>query len=590
MHDDLQQCRRHVFKGPALLHARRRRGEDSQEDSRLEYGEPKVSPPDTSGVAETRASGKVSEKDAVQLAADNNDAIRGPCQDLESEARVSYSSFVEEAIDASAPHISFDSSADKLRHPRSDSVLYVPGPRDRDLEIIRYGDDDNGQHRLQTLGPLRESRSIDRAAALASSLFVIGSEPTHSSISRELTRRRRASDDMPYLSTGASIGRNSRFYNLTRQDRNELGGIEYRSLKLLLKVVVAYYFGVHLIGAIGLVGWILHADSKYAAHLDEFAQDKIWWAFYTSQTAICNLGFTLTPDSMVFFQDSPWVMFWLSLLTFAGNTLYPVFLRSILWTMSKITPRGSSIQEPLQFLLTHPRRCYALLFPGGTTWALFGIIIGLNFLGTLILLVLDLHNPEFTHLTPAQRVAAAFFQSAAARHTGAASFTLSNLSPGAQFTLLVMMYISAFPIAMSIRSSNIYEEKSLGYYAQDPTYNEDRGASYLFQHMQKQLGFDLWYIFLGLFCLSVSEATKLADPNQPAFSFFAIFFEVVSAYGGVGLTLGYPDITSALSTKFTTFGKVVMCAMMLRGRHRGMPYGLDRAIMLPDERLVERSA
>lgn len=60
--------------------------------------------------------------------------------------------------------------------------------------------------------------------------------------------------------------------------------------------------------------------------------------------------------------------------------------------------------------------------------------------------------------------------------------------------------------------------------------------------------------------------------------------------GGVGLTLGYPDITSALSTKFTTFGKVVMCAMMLRGRHRGMPYGLDRAIMLPDERLVERSA
>uniref|UniRef100_A0A1Y1LLR3 Uncharacterized protein n=1 Tax=Photinus pyralis TaxID=7054 RepID=A0A1Y1LLR3_PHOPY len=119
--------------GPALLHARRRGGTDSQEDSRLEYGELKVSPPDTSGTAETRASGKVSEKNGVHLAADDDDAIRGTCQDLESEARVSCSSFVEEAIDASAPHISFDSSADKLRHPRSDSVLYVPGPRDRDL-------------------------------------------------------------------------------------------------------------------------------------------------------------------------------------------------------------------------------------------------------------------------------------------------------------------------------------------------------------------------------------------------------------------------------------------------------------------------
>lgn len=208
-------------------------------------------------------------------------------------------------------------------------------------------------------------------------------------------------------------------------------------------------------------------------------------------------------------------MFWLTLLTVAGNTLYPVFLRSILWTMSKVTPRQSSIQESLQFLLNHPRRCCTLLFPSGTTWALFGIIMGLNFLGTLIITVLDLHNPELTQLTLAQRFTATLFQSAAARHTGAAAFNLAKLSPGSQFTLLVMMYISALPIAISIRASNTYEEKSLGYYTQDPTYNEDKGVSYLRQHMQNQLGFDLWYIFLALFCLSVSESDKLSDPNQP---------------------------------------------------------------------------
>ncbi|KHN97226.1 Potassium transport protein, high-affinity [Metarhizium album ARSEF 1941] len=514
---------------------------DPREESDLEFGEPKAPSPGIDDVGDGRDAGNGT---AARKA-------RKTCDDLGL-------------------------------HPQHDTLTDRGG-----AEIASHGAADMRQHDPQTLRPLGESRSLDRAAALASSVFVIGREPTSSPMSREPARRRRVSDDMPYLSSGATVGRNSQFYNLTRQDRNELGGIEYRSLKLLLKVVVVYYFGVHLVGAIGLVGWILQGSPKYAAHLAEFAQDKIWWAFYTSQTAVCNLGFTLTPDSMLFFRDAPWVMFWLSLLTFAGNTLYPVFLRCILWTMSKMTPRRSSIQEPLQFLLAHPRRCYALLFPCGTTWALFGIIMGLNLLGTLILLVLDLHNPEFTRLTAAQRVAAAFFQSAAARHTGAASFTLSSLSPGAQFTLLVMMYISAFPVAMSIRSSNIYEEKSLGYYAPDPTYDEDRGATYLLQHMQKQLGFDLWYIFLGLFCLSVSEASKLADPNQPAFSFFALFFEVVSAYGGVGLTMGYPGITSALSTRFTTFGKVVMCAMMIRGRHRGMPHGLDRAIMLPGEWLEE---
>lgn len=34
-----------------------------------------------------------------------------------------------------------------------------------------------------------------------------------------------------------SIGRNSAFYNMTAEDREKLGGIEYRSLKLLLKIV-----------------------------------------------------------------------------------------------------------------------------------------------------------------------------------------------------------------------------------------------------------------------------------------------------------------------------------------------------------------
>jgi hypothetical protein len=43
--------------------------------------------------------------------------------------------------------------------------------------------------------------------------------------------------DLPELSSHATIGRNSQFHNLTDEDRETLGGIEYRSLKLLLKIV-----------------------------------------------------------------------------------------------------------------------------------------------------------------------------------------------------------------------------------------------------------------------------------------------------------------------------------------------------------------
>jgi len=33
----------------------------------------------------------------------------------------------------------------------------------------------------------------------------------------------------------------------------------------------------------------------------------------------------------------------------------------------------------------------------------------------------------------------------------------------------------------------------------------------------------------------------------------------------------------------STFSKLVICAVMLRGRHRGLPVALDRAIVFPSE-------
>ena len=45
-------------------------------------------------------------------------------------------------------------------------------------------------------------------------------------------------DPMPYLSWQPTIGRNSAFVDLTEEQREELGGIEYRSLKTLATVLV----------------------------------------------------------------------------------------------------------------------------------------------------------------------------------------------------------------------------------------------------------------------------------------------------------------------------------------------------------------
>lgn len=44
---------------------------------------------------------------------------------------------------------------------------------------------------------------------------------------------------------------------------------------------------------------------------------------------------------------------------------------------------------------------------------------------------------------------------------------LQLLHPAVLVSYMIMMYISIFPVAISIRRTNVYEEQSLGIYAAD---------------------------------------------------------------------------------------------------------------------------
>ena len=418
--------------------------------------------------------------------------------------------------------------------------------------------------------------------------FVLGDRPgPQRSSTLSKSQDGLALTNLPQLSASVTVGKNSNFTGMNAQDRERLGGVEYRSLKLLLKIIVGLYAGLHIFGYVSLTPWILHSNTKYREYLATQGANPVWWAFYSVETMVSNCGFTLTADSMVSFRDASWPMVLLTFLAFAGNTCHPIILRFVIWTFHKLAPKTSSMQESLRFLLDHPRRCYTILFPGNATWVLFGILFALNFIDVLLIVVLDLENPEVASLPMAARLNAATFQAASARHTGTSTFNLAKVNPAVQFSLLVMMYIAIYPIAMSIRGSNTYEDTALGKYANndDPQDNQPI-TSYLMQHIRNQLSFDLWYIFLGTFCLCIAESSRIMDPDNAAFNVFAIMFECVSAYGNVGLSLGTDSTLTSLSGDMTPFGKVVICAMMWRGRHRGLPYALDHAVMLPSQDLI----
>ncbi|PYI20803.1 potassium ion transporter [Aspergillus japonicus CBS 114.51] len=410
--------------------------------------------------------------------------------------------------------------------------------------------------------------------------------PTFSSVFRSLTQERER-PTQPYLSWNATVARNSNFVDLTEEQRDELGGIEYRALKTLAVVLISYYVLFHLLGIICMVPWIM--TTHWGSVVEQVGQGRPWWAIFVAQSAFNDVGFSLTPDSMASFQGAIFPLLLLGFLVVIGNTGFPCMLRFIIWVSSKVVRAETPLWEELRFLLDHPRRCFTLLFPRNATWWLFAILVLLNGIDLVFFIILDLNDSTVTSLSPGLRVLDGLFQAICTRTAGFTVVSISDLHPAVQVSYLIMMYISVFPIAISLRRTNVYEEKSLGIYGNG---DEDEGddtqqtaPSYIGAHLRKQLSFDLWYVFLGLFIITIVEGGRLEAQDDYSFQIWSVLFEVVSAYGTVGMSLGYPGINASFSAEFHVLSKLVIMAMQIRGRHRGLPYALDRAILLPSESL-----
>lgn len=405
-----------------------------------------------------------------------------------------------------------------------------------------------------------------------------------------------------YLSWQPNVGRNSTFLGLTEAQKAELGGVEYRAIKLLCVLLLLYYFGFHIMSFVMLVPWINNMGNYKHIVRNEDGVSPTWWGFFTSMSAFNDLGLTLTPNSMISFNKAVYPLVTMMWFIVIGNTGFPILLRFIIWCLFKTAPDLSLTKESLGFLLDHPRRCFTLLFPSAPTWWLLLILVALNVTDLVLFVILDLNATVLDGLSHGFKVLDGLFQAVSTRTAGFSVLDLSQLHPSVQVSYMLMMYVSVLPLAISIRRTNVYEEQSLGVYGgsngngsddqdmdpEDLKKMENSTKSFIGAHLRKQLSFDLWFVFLGLFVICICEGGKIQDTKRPAFTVFQVLFEVVSAYGTVGLSLGYPSTNQSFSAQFTTLSKLVMIAMLIRGRHRGLPYSLDRAIILPSEKMKQR--
>jgi hypothetical protein len=93
-------------------------------------------------------------------------------------------------------------------------------------------------------------------------------------------------------------------------------------------------------------------------------------------------------------------------------------------------------------------------------------------------------------------------------------------------------------------------------------------AQTILKHMTDTLGRTNAWLFIIIFLICANEHQQLViDPN---ITVFKIVFEVVSAFGCVGLSLGYPGISSSFTTVLSPTSRVIIGLTMLLGRHRGL--------------------
>ncbi|KIY46038.1 TrkH-domain-containing protein [Fistulina hepatica ATCC 64428] len=363
---------------------------------------------------------------------------------------------------------------------------------------------------------------------------------------------------VPYISFEAVVGRNSNFHMLTQEQLEELGGIEYRGLRVLLWIVSSYHIVVQLVGFVIIAPYISRPEWSWVFRPPELYNQVAapWFALFQTISTYTNSGMSLVDESMVPFQTAYVMIVVMVFLILAGNTAYVRFL--------------------IIFALLTDFLCF---------------------------LVLDIGTPAIEAIPIGTRVANALIQAVAVRAAGFAIVPLSVLAPAVKVMYVIMMYISVCEtdVRHSVRSTNVYEDQTFGVFPDE----EEKGRKidrqfaasnlhaqsrmsvwgrYLASHARKQLAFDMWWLGLSLFLICIIERAGIEDTaNCTWFNEFTILFELVSAYGSVGLSLGVENQNYSLSGAFKPLSKLVMCAVMIRGRHRGLPVAIDRAVLLPQE-------
>ncbi len=276
--------------------------------------------------------------------------------------------------------------------------------------------------------------------------------------------------------------------------------------------------------------------------------DALWLAIFHSISAWNNAGFSLFSDSLMQYQNSLIINIVIPLLIIFGGLGYEVLLEMYLWLRNKLKNLPQRFNFSLNYKVATSTTFFLLIF------------------GTILFLGVEIsNNNTLGDLSFKDKLIVAWFQSVTTRTAGFNSISIGDLTFAGICVTIVFMFIGGSPggtaggiktttlriIANSTRAALKGEEDV-------DLYQRTVPKSLILKAVAVVFGSVVMVISVT-FLISFVEFNFNPQVQSDNSNSIRIFFEVVSAFATVGLSMG-------ITASFSAFSKFVLVVTMYSGR------------------------
>ncbi len=324
-----------------------------------------------------------------------------------------------------------------------------------------------------------------------------------------------------WLMLRKKIGMRERQLIMADHNQYSLSGIVQ-----LIRQIVVLIFAIELIG--GLV-FTLYLFNEFETFGEAFLN-----GLFMSVSATTNAGFGLSDNSLHTYFNDYFVQFCTMVLIILGAIGFPVLV------------------EVKMYFSKHKKKNFRFSLFTKITTITFGILL---VFGAVTIFILESMN-SFKGMTLSEKIFTSFFHSVSARSAGLTTFDVTQFNDATDIVISALMFIGASPSSVGggIRTTTLAIAVLFLI-----NFAKRQEVIHVFGRRIKLIDVFRSYavIFLAGFMVMVALIILLiTEPTLPA---NALLFEITSAFGTCGMSLG---ITGDLSI----IGKIIIMLLMFIGR------------------------